>query len=258
MKPVLPRNECISVSLAYSPVNDQRLITSAEAQRWQIPPFVRFLNKAGGKLRVPYALKKRFNHREDMVTVEQLGNFELLITALIDHRVPGDFVELGSYTGSTAIAFAWLLDKLDPARALHVFDRFDIELGSAQGIRSLFEQRMRDRGVRMPVIHQGDVMTTVPSGLPDVIAFAHIDLGTGSDTALHTKLMEHALGEVYPRMPRGGVMVFMDYHVPGLTIGGNDSNPGVRAACDRFFAGRPERIHLLQGGACSHAYVRKA
>lgn len=234
------------------------LISPAEVARWNVSSFARFVNKVSGKLGLPYALNKRFDHREDMVSVEQLGNFDVLITALIAHRVPGDLIELGSYTGSTAAAFAWLLDELDPARRLHVFDRFDIELGSAHDIRARFEERMRARGVRMPEIHAGDVLRTVPEGLPPVIAFAHIDLGTGSDNALHAALMDHALKHVYPRLSPGGVMVFMDYHIPGVTINGNDSNPGVRAACDRFFADKPERIKLLQGGPCSHAYIRKA
>lgn len=251
----------VSVIIGRTPMDQfprRTLLSPAEVARWNVGPFARFANKVSNKLGLPYVLRRRFDHREDMVSVEQLGNFDVLITALIAHRVPGDFVELGCYTGSTSVAFAWLLDELDPARKLHVFDRFDIELGSAQDIRARFEERMRARGVRMPVIHAGDVLRTVPEALPPAIAFAHIDLGTGSDSASHAALMDHALKHVYPRLAPGGVMVFMDYHIPGVTVNGNDSNPAVRAACDRFFADKPERIQLLQGGACSHAYIRKA
>lgn len=228
------------------------------AARWTISPWVTYMNKVLGKLRLPYDLKKRFDYRNDMVSLEQVGNFELLITTILDYDVPGDFVELGCYIGSTTSVFAALLDAHDRGgRKLHVYDRFDIELGSAREIRDIFEQNIRDTGAPMPVIHAGDVLQTVPDGLPERIAFAHIDLGTGSDTELHRKLIDHALRSIYPRMSPKGIMVFMDYHVPGVTINGFDANPGVRAACDAFFADKPERIKLLYGGPCSHAYISK-
>ena len=71
------------------------------------------------------------------------------------------------------------------------------------------------------------------------------------------RLMLRALSHVYQRLSPGGILVLMDYHVPGLTVEGNDSNPGVRPAADAFFADRPERVITLYGGPCSHGYVRK-
>ncbi len=190
--------------------------------------------------------------------MEQIANFELLITELLDSKVPGSFVEFGCYTGSTTTLFATLLAAHDPQRELHVYDIFDIELGSVKGIRSTFEENMRNCGAPMPVIHQGDILETVPGQVPDLIAFAHLDLGTGGDSGLHARLLTHALQHAYPRMAHHGVMVFMDYHIPGVTVGGQDwVNPGVRLACDEFFADKPEKIKLLYGGPCSHAYIRK-
>jgi O-methyltransferase len=84
-----------------------------------------------------------------------------------------------------------------------------------------------------------------------------VDLGVGSDHALHGELVTHALKTVYPRLSRHGIMVFMDHHRPGITVEGNDSNPSVREACERFFKDKPERVRMLYGGPCSHAYVRK-
>jgi O-methyltransferase len=109
----------------------------------------------------------------------------------------------------------------------------------------------------MPVIHAGDVFQTIPAELPERIAFAHIDLGSGSDVFEHTRLIVHGLSAIYKRMVPNGVMVFMDYHIPNVTVNGNDSNPGVRLACDGFFENKPEKIKLLYGGPCSHAYIRK-
>ena len=112
-------------------------------------------------------------------------------------------------------------------------------------------------GLALPHIHKGDVFSTVPAELPDPIAFAHVDLGVGGDHELHYRLVTHALESILPRLSSHGVMVLMDYHVPGLTVDGNDSNPGVRQACDAFFLNRPERVITLYGGPCSHGFVRK-
>ncbi|HMC97668.1 MAG TPA: class I SAM-dependent methyltransferase, partial [Flavobacteriales bacterium] len=169
----------------------------------------------------------------------------------------GDFVELGCYTGSTATVFAQLLQAYDPSRFLHVFDRFDIELGRKRSIRNLFVANLERFEVAMPVIHEGDFIDTVPGELPERIAFVHIDCGHGGDVKQHAALVTHCLNGIYPRLSPGAVVVFMDYHVPGVTWYGNDSNPGVRLACDAFFADKPENIHLLYGGACSHACIRK-
>lgn len=216
-----------------------------------------YMNKILGKLRLPYDLKKRFDHREDMVSMEQVGNFELLINEVLDNEVQGEFVELGCYTGSTTAVFAALLAAHRNERRLHVYDRFDIELGSVTGIREIFEENIRNTGAPMPEIHAGDVFETVPAKLPPSIAFAHIDLGTGAGVDVQRRLIEHALKSIYPRLSPRGIMVFMDYHVAGVTVNGNDSNPGVRIACDAFFVNKPEKIKLLYGGPCSHAYIRK-
>ena len=62
---------------------------------------------------------------------------------------------------------------------------------------------------------------------------------------------------VYPKLSKGAVAIFMDYHIPGRTMDGMNVNPGVRMACDAFFADKPEQIEMLYGGPCSHAYIRK-
>ncbi len=236
----------------------QALNNWPNADRWKISPWVSYMNKILEKVRSPYDLKKRFDYREDMVSLEQIGNFQLLIAEILENKVPGGFVEFGCYTGSTATLFATLLAANDPAREFHVYDIFDIELGSVKGIRATFEENIRNCGAPMPLIHQGDILQTVPKDVPEQIAFAHLDLGTGGDSALHARLLQHVLQHVYPRMAPHGVMVFMDYHIPGISLGGNaEVNPGVREACDTFFVDKPEKIKLLYGGPCSHAYIRK-
>ncbi|MBK6776345.1 MAG: class I SAM-dependent methyltransferase [Flavobacteriales bacterium] len=225
--------------------------------RWVMSPWVSYMNKLLAKLRSPVDIKKRFNHREDMVSLEQIGNFELLITDLIDRDVQGDFVELGCYSGSTSAVFGSLLHRLAPERRFLVYDRFDMELGSTRNIRSQFEQRMKDCGLPMPIVHEGDLFALLPAQLPASIAFAHIDLGTGGGVYQHAELLVHSLKHVYPRLSSGAILILMDYHVPDVTIHGNDSNPAVRLVADTFFEDKPEKMRVLYGGPCSHAYIRK-
>ncbi|MBP7513085.1 MAG: class I SAM-dependent methyltransferase [Flavobacteriales bacterium] len=215
------------------------------------------MNRVLNKLRSPVVLHSRFDHREDMVSMEQISNLELLFTDVVDRKVPGAVVELGCYMGSTAAVFASLLQAHDAKRPFHVYDRFDIELGTSHGVWQAFARRMLDAKVPMPTIHPGDILDTVPRDLPQAIAFAHVDLGTGSEIFGHVSLMAHGLSHIYARMSRGGVIVFMDYHVPGRTVQGNDSNPGVRLTVDTFFENKPEKPRILYGGPCSHAYIRK-
>ncbi len=189
--------------------------------------------------------------------MEQASNLQVLLSGVLGGQVPGSVVELGCYTGSTSLVLANVLQVSGEARSFHVFDSFAHELGTEQGIRSVFESNFKRYGLPLPSIHQGDLRATVPAELPVEIAFAHIDLGVGGSTDIHTSIITHALEAVYPRLSRNGVMIFMDYHVPGVTVEGSDSNPGVRLACDAFLASRPERMSTLYGGACSHGYIRK-
>jgi O-methyltransferase len=216
-----------------------------------------FLNKVFRKLDLPIMIRRHFDHRQDMMSMEQASNLQLLMAGVLGGEVPGAVVELGCYTGSTSLVLAKVLERSGGKRPFHVFDSFAHELGSEKDIRAVFESNFTKYALPLPAIHQGDLRATVPAELPANIAFAHIDLGVGGGTDIHTSIITYALETVYPRLSKHGVMVFMDYHVPGVTVEGSDSNPGVRLACDAFLAERPERMNTLYGGACSHGYFRK-
>lgn len=225
--------------------------------RSKLPAIARFFNRAGGKLRFPWELRPRFDHRNHMLSIEQATNFHLLIDRLIDTEVPGAFVELGCYTGSSAAVIGSLLQNAKGGREFHVYDRFDIEIGSQRDIQQVFMQTLERVGVPIPTMHVGDLIATVPADLPDTIAFAHIDCGIGGGIEMHAALITHCLKALYPRLAKNAVLVLMDYHDPALTLDGSDSNPGVRLACDAFFADKPEVVIPLYGGPCSHAFIRK-
>lgn len=209
------------------------------------------------KARLPLAVQRSFDHRLDMVSLEQVNNLYLLLTSVLVGQVPGEVVELGCHTGSTTTVLGQVLQSFEQPPALHVYDLFDGTWSTEESVLDRFKANHAAIGLALPFIHKGDVFRTVPVELPDQIAFAHVDLGVGGDHALHYRLVTHALESILPRLSRHGVMVLMDYHVPGLTVDGNDSNPGVRQACDAFFLNKPERVITLYGGPCSHGFVRK-
>lgn len=225
--------------------------------RSKLSAFARFVNKASGKLHFPLELRPRFDHRNHMLSIEQATNFQLLIERLLETGVPGAFVEIGSYTGSSAAVIGSLMSHGPDRREFHVYDRFDIELGAQRNIQEVFVRTLSEQGVAIPTMHVGDVFETIPGELPDKIAFVHLDCGIGGGVAAQTPLMMHCLNGFYPRLAKDGVAVFMDYHDPATTLDGSDSNPGVRIACDAFFADKPEAVTPIYGGPCSHAYIRK-
>lgn len=227
-------------------------------ERWRTQVWVKRLNKVLHKLRLPLTVGRPFDHREDMVSLEQAANLHLLVNTVLHDGVPGDLVELGCYTGNTTAVIASVLHAAHAERPFHVYDSFAHELGSQRNIRDRFERNFAALHLPLPVMHAGDMRATVPDELPPTISFAHIDLGVGGDQGEHAAMIAHALRSIYPRLPRGGVVVFMDYHIPGITVAGNDSNPGVRIATDAFLADKPEKVNTLYGGPCSHGYFRKA
>ncbi len=225
--------------------------------RNRVPKLVKYLNSISGRLGLTYELRPRFDYRNHMVSLEQASNFQHLIERVLGTGVRGEFVELGSYTGSTATLIAGLLQQGEGQRKFHVYDRFDIELGEQRNIQETFVNTFHESSLPLPIIHLGDLWETIPAGLPQEIAFVHIDCGTGSRTTQHALLIAHCLQAVYPKLSKGAVAIFMDYHIPGRTMDGMNVNPGVRMACDAFFADKPEQIEMLYGGPCSHAYIRK-
>lgn len=207
------------------------------------------------KARLPIAVQRSFDHRLDMVSLAQVNNLYLLLTSVLAGKVPGAVVELGCHTGSTTSVLGQILQS--QPRDMHVYDLFEGAWSREESILDRFKANLLASGVPLPFIHKGDVLKTVPAELPAEIAFAHIDLGVGGEHELHERLVTHALQSIYPRLASHGVLVLMDYHVPGLTVEGNDSNPSVRRACEDYFINKREHVITLYGGPCSHGFVRK-
>ena len=209
------------------------------------------------KARLPISVQRTFDHRLDMVSLDQVNNLYLLLTSVLVSKVPGAVVELGCHTGSTTTVLGQILQCQPKPPALHVYDLFEGAWSPEESVLDRFKANHAAVGIPLPYIHQGDVLKTIPTDLPSAIAFAHIDLGVGGEHERHEVLVTHALESMYPRLAPHGVLVLMDYHVPGLTVDGNDSNPSVRKACDAYFINKREKVITLYGGPCSHGFVRK-
>jgi hypothetical protein len=135
------------------PLRERRLVRPWEFQ----------LNRFARKLGVPVMFRRHFDHRLDMVSMEQVNNLQILLDGVLDHGVPGAVVELGAHVGCTAAVIAQLLKGTDKEDQFHVYDLFVGDWSTVQSVRERFEANFKELGQLMPHVHQGDVRETVPA-----------------------------------------------------------------------------------------------
>ncbi|MES2829337.1 MAG: TylF/MycF/NovP-related O-methyltransferase [Bacteroidota bacterium] len=193
----------------------------------------------------------------DMNTVEQRINYFHLLDSVITFEVPGDIVELGCFTGQCALLFQKMIEDRHTTKQLHLFDSFKVPFSFKGDVEEELRNNFSRAGLKLPVVHKGDFNDTLPSELPDVIAFVHIDCGFGGDAIAHRDVMLHCFESIYPRMSKNAVCILMDYHDKNENAQGVDINPGVKLACDLFFKDKPETIVSLYGNMYNHAFFRK-
>jgi O-methyltransferase len=201
---------------------------------------------------------KQLDVTVDMNTVEQRINYYHLLDGVIAYGIPGEVVELGSFTGQCAILFQKVIEQNGSGKELHLFDSFHIPFAFKGDVEDELKENFKRAGLKQPIIHKGDFKETLPSELPNEIAFLHIDCGFGGDQLAHRDVLLHCLESVYSRMPKNAVCVLMDYYDPEEYPEGLDINPGVKLAFDIFFEDKPEKIVALFGEMYNHAYFRKA
>ena len=148
-------------------------------------------------------------------------------------NVPGEFVECGVDRGGSARLLAQVMH--DSGKYLHLFDTFTgmpetdplLDLHKKGdfpevGIHKVASYIGHENEVKL---HPGIVPQSF-EGLEQMkVAFAHLDLDIHSATL-------GACSFLYPRMAKGGIMVFDDY--------GRPSCPGARKAIDDYFRDKPE------------------
>ena len=192
-----------------------------------------------------------------MNTVEQRINYYHLLDGVIVHHVPGDVIELGTFTGQCAVLFEKVIELRGSEKKLHVYDTFDVSFKFKGDIEAKLKENFNSAGLQLPAIHKGDFFDTLPAKLPGMLSFIHIDCGFGGEPPAHKKVMLHCLESVYPRMTKGAVCILMDYNDPAENGIAHNIAPGVKLACDEFLADKPEKIEALYGNQYLHAYFRK-
>lgn len=196
--------------------------------------------------------------------VEQRMNMFHLLSQVLVYDVPGAIVELGCNAGQSAVLMQKVIQSYDPTRELHVYDSFEglpalsradqgtsanFKKGSLKTTRDRLDENFRRYNLPLPTVHVGWFHETLPTELPDEIAFAHLDADLYDSTMVSLK-------HTYPRLSKGAVCLIDDYCDPVVHNGWNEL-PGVKRACDEFLADRLERVSVLYAGSFSHGFFRK-
>ena len=231
----------------------------------RLPPLVRFINRLLRRVRSRFRLLRQ-PYTGSMMNVEQRMNLYHLVNQVLAFGVPGELIELGCFEGQSAVVIQRVIDEVDPRRHLHVYDSFEglPEPNDRDGVgRDSFpagflattKERLLENfsryGLRPPEIHAGWFHETLPDELPQRICFAHLD-------GDHYDSIRISLEAIYPRLSSKAAVLIDDYCDPEVNPGSWNRLPGVKRACDEFFADKPETVTFLYSGDRPHAYFRKA
>ena len=198
-----------------------------------------------------------FNPMEDMTTIEQRISYFHLLNSVIDYKVPGEVVELGTFTGYCALLFQNVIEQSKSDKKLHLYDSFDVQFTKEGDIQKILMSNFNKAKLSSPVIHKGYFKDTLPTELPEEIAFVHLDCGFGGDRFEHKEILLFCLEQVYPKLSKGAICILMDYKDNASVAGGYDVNPGTKLAADEFLKDKPETMVGLYGNQCYHGYFIK-
>lgn len=201
---------------------DGRFTRFATRHHPELQRFMRFLRQSG----------------IDSLLEEQrlLALMELVPYAARQAR--GDVIELGVYKGGSAAAIAWALSQRGCQRVLHLCDTFeglpesrDWEWHHAGDFADAqYETIVSRLRAFLPGFdfrfHRGLFAEALPSLPYTTFCFAHIDAD------LYDSVLQ-ACEYVYPRMAKGGIIIFDDYGAPTC--------PGATRSVNEFFADKSER-----------------
>ena len=219
--------------------------------------YIPILNKIVKKLIKGYCLAPTPDFAIDMNTVEQRINYYHLLSSILINNIEGDIIELGCFIGQSAILFQKTMDDFHSDKCLHLYDSFEEKFTIKGSVEDELKKNFQKANLKLPIIHKGLFNETIPKELPDKISFVHIDCGFGGDPVQHKNVVLYCLKNIYTKMTRNAICVLMDYHDRNENDPGIDCNPGVKLACDDFFADKPEKMIALYGNQISHGYFRK-
>lgn len=158
-------------------------------------------------------------------------------------KLEGDFVECGTYKGTTARILYDTIDIESTNRTLWLYDVFNWSEGDAhprldgltdslyQSVLDLFEGATRVR------IIKGYVPESFKQGTPEKISFLHIDMNN-----VHAEL--GALNELWDRVVPGAMVILDDYGWRGA----DGKHSAQKVGEDKFFAERGYQVLELPTG----------
>lgn len=217
---------------------------------------IKLINNAFKKFNLDLVIAST-NTRQDMNTIEQRINYYHLLTSVIQHKIDGDVIELGCFTGQCALLFEKVISQNQSDKKLHLFDSFEFKYTEKRNIKEVLINSFKNANLKVPELHNGYFEETLADALPPKIAFAHIDCGHGGDKLQHKEIVLYCFKQIYPKMSKGAICVLMDYYDSQINGIGHDPNPGVKLAYDEFFKDKPEQIVPLYGNQYFHAYFTK-
>lgn len=200
-----------------------------------------------------------------MSDVERLSTIYSFLSSALDLGVEGAVVEVGCNRGHTSIFLQMVNEahsSADTIRELHVFDSFQglpqagendrchvqypdgseryLQTGdlavTADDLLKVFDEW----NVHPPTVHAGWFEDTLEAELPTPIAFCYLDAD------FYDSILA-GLTAVVPRLSPGGVLIVDDYHDPVLAPRSCDGLPGVKQACDAYFAEHDGAVQPLVG-----------
>jgi O-methyltransferase len=209
-----------------------------------------------------YVLHEIAQTNLNMTTVDRLQNIYWCLTSILRQEIPGDIVEVGCNEGTTSVVLALILEE-HYGRSLHVFDSFQglpargdhdsyLEQGDCYATVEQLEENFSRWEAPLPVVHAGWFEDTLAIRLPHKICFAYLDSDFYDSVLVSLK-------EVWPRLSHGGSIIVDDYGDIKANPKSWQGLPGVKRACDEYFATRNDyKRHVLVGcGDLSFAEFRK-
>jgi hypothetical protein len=189
-----------------------------------------------------------------MTSIERMFALYSATRYIVDSKISGDFVECGVWRGGSVMLIALTLQSLGiDDRTIWLYDTFDGMTAPSEhdvqamtgrfaahvlaehqktaddpfwgyAPRRIVEENVRSTGYENVRFIEGDVMKTIPEHAPQSIAVLRLDTDWYEST-------RHELVHLYPRIPRGGVVIIDDYGYWS----------GARKATDEFLDTLPSR-----------------
>ncbi len=222
-------------------LNEQQRFDMAEALAGMVYPDYRFSEFARTYLKDPEFAR----FYRDYVSTDNFHSYDrkYLLQEILKlcRRVPGDTAECGVYEGAGSYLIGRHAARL--GRLHHMFDSFE-GLSQPQAIDGTYWKRgamsVPENWVRERLKELDNLRYWrgwIPERYDEVadrrFSFVHVDVDLYQPTS-------DSVGFFYPRMNRGGLILFDDY--------GFATCPGARRGIDEFFAGKPEPIIDLPTG----------